>query len=151
MEKMSSQAQGRQYPGWLRKPREQEVTDSLCRRRVKIPIPGKNSLNVLAWVTCSPLDLGRAWQPVSSTKTGFREFLNGKLRSCSHKIEWGIRGLPKQQKPIACNSYTLSLFLSAKSRHPSRWPPGTWSYLPWIPRPVSSALASLMIIRNWFL
>ena len=120
MEKMSPQAQGRQYPGWLRKPREQELTDSLCRRRVKIPIPGKNSLNVLAWVKCSPLDLDRAWQPVGSTKTGFRGFLNGKSRSCCRKIEWGILSLPKQQKPTACNSYTLSPFLSAKSHHPSR-------------------------------
>lgn len=68
---MSFQPQEGQYAGWLRVSREQELTDILCKRGIKIQTPYKNSLNVLTWVRCSPLDLDRAWQSVRSTKTRF--------------------------------------------------------------------------------
>ena len=144
---------GRTVPWWLREPREQEFTDSLCRSRVQISISGKNSLTVLPWVRYFLLDLDRAWQPVSSTNTEFREFLKGKWRRCSQKIEQRVLGLRKQQVPTVstyCNSFSLSPIPSAESNYPSRWPPRTWSYLLWIPRPPCSALASLMDISNWF-
>lgn len=49
-------------------------------------------------------------RPVNSTKTGFRQFLTGKLRCCSQKTAQKLLENPKQQIPTAPTYHTFPHF-----------------------------------------